>query len=701
MSLNVDSALMQAEQDALRLQQQAEQEAAMAVALPLRFEQNMAAFRRYIPHIADTYERYQPARPFRFFCNENGQPNLEWLDDGVAVYGNEPYLICETLVTEFMEKGGLSKFSFSQEANPLGFMHVEYLNKLNAYLDDISETETQLEHVPNEVPSALVFGVGLGYHLGYLYERCKIGTLFLFEPDLDLFYASLYCFDWAPLLDYLHQENLGMQILLGQDEESIVKDFASAIHSRGSFLIANAFIMWGYQNEKIKKLIEKVQQEYFLLVMGWGFFDDNLIALSHTINNIERGVPFLQKDRRVSPQYQRTPVFIVANGPSLDDAIAVIEQSKDKAIIISCGSAISALHKVGIKPDIHVETERTKVVYDFLVNLDDPEYLRDVLFLSTDVIHPDCATLFNTSALAFKLSEPGVVLYRNYFPGLQPCAALGGVNPLVGNIGVSAPIHLGFKHLYLFGLDNGYKHKGHHHSRLSSYYNNEESAGTLGEMMYGDSQWRREGNFGGMVISNAMFDTSRHVMEQALAANPDVQCFNCSDGAKITHTRALPSVEISFSQRVDKTALLGEIASLCAPIPLSKEDFSSLLDVEFFNIFIDKMMEEWQQPFASRNEVNQLMLRNFGYLAQIAATRQQHITQTMVGSMNYVFTLLSSVLYSFEGEEKTLQLMKPAIALWLEFLGKVKAMYPRALDSVDMIDNEVMALFRKKAGSKV
>ena len=68
---------MQAEQDALRLQQQAEQEAAMAVALPLRFEQNMAAFRRYIPHIADTYERYQPARPFRFFCNENGQPNLE------------------------------------------------------------------------------------------------------------------------------------------------------------------------------------------------------------------------------------------------------------------------------------------------------------------------------------------------------------------------------------------------------------------------------------------------------------------------------------------------------------------------------------------------------------------------------------------------------------------------------------------------
>ena len=695
MSVNIDTALAKAEQEALRLQQQAEQEVAMAAALPLRFAQNMAAFRQYIPHIADMYEAYQPARPFRFFCSENGQPNLAWLDDDVAVYGAEPYLICETLVKEFMEKGGLSKFSFSQEANPLGFMHVEYLNKLNAYLDDISTREDMLSRVPLEVPSALIFGVGLGYHLGYLYERCKIGTLFLFEPDLDLFYGSLFCFDWAPLLAYLHQENLGLHILLGQDEETIVKDFSSAIHSRGSFLIANAFIMWGYQNDKIRKLIEKVQQEYYLLVMGWGFFDDNLIALSHTINNIERAVPFLKQDQRVAPEYHRTPVFIIANGPSLDESIAVIRENKDKAILISCGSAISALHKVGIKPDIHVETERTKIVYDFLVNLNDPEYLRDVLFLSTDVIHPDCATLFNQSALVFKLSEPGVVLYRNYFPGWQACAALGGVNPLVGNIGVSAPTHLGFKNLYLFGLDNGYKHKGHHHSKLSSYYNNEENAGALGDLMYGDSQWRRAGNFDGTVISNAMFDTSRRVIEQVLAANEDVRCFNCSDGAKIEHARALPSAEISLLHRVDKPALLEEIAGLCAPIPLSKQDFEPLLDIEFFNILIDKMMAEWQQDFRSRNELNQLMLRNFGYLSQIAATRQQHISQTMVGSMNYVFTLLSSILYSFEGEEETLVLMKPAIDLWLEFLAKAREMYPRALDSVDMIDNEVMALFRK------
>ncbi|WP_303805404.1 6-hydroxymethylpterin diphosphokinase MptE-like protein [Aeromonas rivipollensis] len=693
---NIDAILIKAEQDALRLQQQAEQEAAMKVALPLRFAQNMAAFRQYIPHIADMYEDYQPARPFKFFCSENGQPNLAWLDDDVAVYGAEPYLICETLVSEFMEKGALSKFSFSQEANPLGFMHVDYLNKLNAYLDEIASREDMLTQVPQEVPSALVFGVGLGYHLGYLYEQCKISTLFLFEPDLDLFYGSLFCFDWAPLLTYLHQENLGLHILLGQDENTIVKDFASAIQRRGSFLVANAFIMWGYQDEKIRKLIEKVQQEYYLLVMGWGFFDDNLIALSHTINNIERAVPFLQHDKKISPVYQRTPVFIIANGPSLDESIAVIKAHKDRAILISCGSAMTALHKVGIKPDIHVETERTKSVYDLLISLNDPDYQREILFLSSDVIHPDCSTLFNKSMLTFKLGEPGINLYQNHFPHLQPCAAFSGMNPLVGNIGVSLPINLGFKNIYLFGMDNGYRQRGHHHSKFSAYYNNNVKAEAFGEKAYGDSQRACEGNFGGVVISNIMFDTSRRVTEEVLAANSDVQCFNCSDGAKIEMARPLPSTDIHLSQSINKSALIEEINRLGAPITLSKQDLYPLLDIDFFNVFIDKMTDDWQCSFSSRNELNQLMLRNFGYLAQIAATKQQHIAQVMIGSMNYVFSMLSTLLYSFEGEEKTLALMEPAIGLWLEFLSKVRDMYPRALDSVDMIDDhQTMDLFKK------
>ncbi|HEH9416811.1 TPA: motility associated factor glycosyltransferase family protein [Aeromonas sobria] len=692
---HINDILKKAERDALHISERARQEVAMSVALPLRFSQSIAAFRQYIPHIADMYESYQPARPFRFFCNENGQPNLHWIDEDVAVYGDEPYLICETLVKEFINKGELCKSSFSQESNPLGFIHVEYLNKLNSYLNDLRSREELLQKVPNEVPTALVFGVGLGYHLGYLYEQCKIGSLFLFEPDPDLFYASLFCFDWAPLLDYLYKENLGLHIFLGQDEGTVFNDFASAIHSRGSFLIANAFSMYGYQSDKIKKLFERIQLEYYQLAMGWGFFDDNLIALSHTVDNIERAVPFFLKDKKIPERYSRTPVFVIANGPSLDASIPFIEKNREQAILISCGSAISALHKVGIKPDIHVETERTKIVYDFLVNMNDRDYLHDILFLSTDVIHPYCSTLFDKSVLMFKLYEPGVTLYHANFPHLPKYAALGGLNPLVGNIGVRAPIHLGFKNIYLFGLDNGYRNKEHHHSKFSSYYNTEEGAEVLGDLMYGDNKWHHEGNFGGLVMTDAMFNSSRVIIEQVLAANDDVQCFNCSDGAKIKNARPLPSGEVNFFEIINKSELLEHIIQLSVPIPLSKKDFKPYLDVDFFGIFINKMLSEWKKEFSSRNELNQLMLRNFGYLSQIASTHQKHISQVMIGSMNYIFTMLSSILYSFEGEEETMVMMKPAINLWLEFLEKARDIYPMAIDSVDLVDNEWMKFFRK------
>jgi hypothetical protein len=180
-----------------------------------------------------------------------------------------------------------------------------------------------------------------------------------------------------------------------------------------------------------------------------------------------------------------------------------------------------------------------------------------------------------------------------------------------------------------------------------------------------------------------------------LAANENVQCFNCSDGAKIAKARPFPDREINLSQVIDKAELLHQIMQLSAPIPLSKDDFKPYLDVEFFDVLINKMVDEWKQDFSSRNEVNQLMLRNFGYLSQISATRQKHISQIMIGSMNYVFTILSSILYTFEGEEKTMDLMKPAINLWLDFLAKIRNMYPRAFESVDMVDNEIMSYFRK------
>ena len=117
MSVNLNATLAKAEQEALRLQQQAEQEAAMAVALPLRFAQNMAAFRRYIPHIADMYEAYQPARRSNYSALKMVNPI--WRGSMMMLPFTGPTLPHMRDPGDRVHgEGTLSKFSFSQEANP-------------------------------------------------------------------------------------------------------------------------------------------------------------------------------------------------------------------------------------------------------------------------------------------------------------------------------------------------------------------------------------------------------------------------------------------------------------------------------------------------------------------------------------------------------------------------------------------------------
>lgn len=94
------------ETEIMRLNSQREQEEAMAQVLPARFEQNMAAFQKFLPDIHKQFDNYQPAKPFKFFCNENGIPNLLWLDNNVPFYGLDPFLECKQQIDSVLKGGG-------------------------------------------------------------------------------------------------------------------------------------------------------------------------------------------------------------------------------------------------------------------------------------------------------------------------------------------------------------------------------------------------------------------------------------------------------------------------------------------------------------------------------------------------------------------------------------------------------------------
>lgn len=341
--MDINKLILDTESQVERLRRQAEQEKAMAEVMPVRFIRNLSAFKKHIPDIYEQFEEYVPIKDFRFFCNENGEPNILWLDEGVSLYGDNPYAESKAQIELILDKSTLHKFDFSIENNELNQIHVKYLNRMVELYLQSKEEMPPLGCVPNAIPMAFVFGVGLGYHLGYLYERCKINSLYIIEPDLDLFYASLFCFDWADLLSYLSAEKMGVHLLLGQDEDSLMKDLLPAIHKRGAFNLSGMFAYWHYPSPEIFKLIERLSEEFYTLKTGWGFFDDNLFAISHSSENVAARVPFLLKDKLISVVNRDTPVFVVGNGPSLDDALPYIEKYQEQALIICCGSSLFSL----------------------------------------------------------------------------------------------------------------------------------------------------------------------------------------------------------------------------------------------------------------------------------------------------------------------------------------------------------------------
>ena len=66
-----------------------------------------------------------------------------------------------------------------------------------------------------------------------IYEQCSPRVLFVIEPNFDLFYASLFTFDWHTLLEHLNEVGLSIHIFLGQKDE-VIQDITVASAKVGS-----------------------------------------------------------------------------------------------------------------------------------------------------------------------------------------------------------------------------------------------------------------------------------------------------------------------------------------------------------------------------------------------------------------------------------------------------------------------------------
>ena len=610
-----------------------------------RFQQNMAAFSHYFPDIAAQFRDYTPRYWWPVAAGD--EVNLLDLSDLALLYSESP-----------AEDGRLNSDNFVNHPNKDGlvlgykgeklknYLHYQYVAKTESLMAKLEEKRGTL---PDTIKSLIMFGLGSGYQLQALLDGHRVEKLFICEPNRDFFYASLFAIDWAEILKQVDDNGWRIYLNVGDDGSNLFRDLLHQFYAIGPYNLANTYFYQSYHNPNLSDAVANLREQLQVVISMGEYFDHARYGIAHTTETLRRGYHLLtdRKTRPIPFELGEVPVFVVGNGPSLDASLDAIREYRDQAIVISCGTALMPLQKAGIVPDYHAEIEQNRSTFDWCSRVGDFEFLKQITLISCNGIHPDTCDLFKDVLIALKDGESSTVSATEVL-GKGRFHELKFAFPTVSNLVVNLFCELGFTQLYLLGVDLGFVDDKHHHSKQSGYYDQQ------GEELYNyrernHTALRVPGNFRPMVFTKHEFKVSKTIIEQALANHRQVECFNCSDGAKIAGATPLnlDFMLITSAAETKQQALhfLHEKAFTAV------EDYShypARFDAHFrpdvLHTELNKLQQLVDATEATPESIDQLIEKQRILLFASYQTSKSLLFYLFYGSMNYTNAFLSKVL---------------------------------------------------------
>ena len=634
-----------------------------------RFKANIQSFKKYLPDIASEFEHYQPQNKIKFVCSKKGVPNLLFLKNNELFFKNsEPFEFCKKQVN-ILINGHASHRKFNGGLVKEGYFQDKYLSQI---INESKFETKEFESIKNTgySPTAIIFGIGLGYQIAEFLEQIDVQNLILIEPDKDIFYASLHTFDWINLLTFFSTNNLGLKIIT--EDKTCINEILDFINKHGKFLASNVIYYVHYKTEKIKDLRRDVENALVDLTSAMGFVDDYLYGISHGCYSIIHKKNFITKNT-LPTDYQNQPLFIVGSGPSLDNDLPFIAKNQDKAIIIACGTAIDALYHYGIKPDFYANTERDPSTAQALETIPDKNFLDDIILLASDVCHPLTVDKFKYTALFGKADEPLYKYLTEKYPQYKSIQYVTSMNPLVGNMGVAGAIYLGFKNLFLFGIDCGTVLKGKSHSDKTTLYKEYGNSDAVEEYV---ANRLVEGNLEKTCCTNNLFQMSVRKIEDILALNEEkgIICVNCSNGCKIKHTipkrSALLAEEFDKKNKIDKVYFKKTFKkNKLTIINISEEQIYNLFKHQPITKLCSDLIEFISKKRNSIKEYIWMMEEISEHLAYLKTTKEYFLCSSCIlPTINHFFVVITQALYLHAKEDNVLDIAENTKRVIIDFL---------------------------------
>ncbi len=599
---------------------------------------------------------------WRIVVTDEGYPNA--VINSTPLYPEDPKYIATKQVELFKERpirviGDLFVLAQKEE-----LIHGRYgikLHSLRKKYEPYIIKEDKIWDGKN-IPVLIVLGTGFGYHIKELIDRFNIQHMVIVDLNPDFFKLSLYTIDWEEIYNYFRNSKYrrSLRVIIEDDEEKLAHAIESYLAKICPAFISYIFIFRHMNNplfEKAALLLKDMLEETQML---WGFFDDELWSIEHTVRNALKRIPIYTGSNKVDIDF---PVFLIGSGPSLDKSLETIKKYQDKAIIVSCGTAIRPLEKAGIKPDLHIEMERTKATYDTL-KVVSRKFLKDIPIVGFNNLYPKVFDLFEKKYIFIKPNDAGSPLFPPYLPRLFKS------NPTVTATGFSFMANIGFRKFFFFGVDLGAKSQDYHHSKMSVYYELENQRVPKFNM-------KVKGNFGGEVLTDIVFYQNKRVMERLISElKGRLEVYNTSDGVKIEGTIPLRVEEVgdkltNFQSKKDK--ILKELFK-----NFSQEPYKDI-EVKKFLKNLEEDMDIFTNRYAnlkvktgSLEELMRLLsdIQFFVYELGIARrVRGEYVLYILLlSSLRQFSAEILSVAYSIFDEEVRFSFANEALSIVSDFI---------------------------------
>ncbi len=644
------------------------------------FNSNLALFKEHFANIYEAFKDYTP-RDWQVLHKPNGEVNLFNRTQQSFYAHDTPKHDGKLQALGFSEHPNLDGLAFGYVGDKLKhYVHNSFVRQADMCLKTVDNEKGCL---PLNVKALLVFGLGSGYTLESLYNMHNINNLIICEPNPDFFYASLFAFDWQPVFAKIKDADARLYINIGEASSRLYKDLMSQFLAIGPHLLNETYILQGYKNPLLNKVLNEVRIQLQVIFSMGENFDHVLYGIGHTHFSLQHKHLMLRHSpsQYLTHHQKQLPIFIVGNGPSLDENISLLKEYAEQVVIISCGTALQALHRNNIVPDFHAEVEQNRANFDWVSRVDDDAYLKKITLLGVSGMHPDSIALFKNVLLSFKSGESSTVATLAMLPD-KSFHTLDYAYPTVSNLVVDICITLGFEQLYLVGVDLGFADKEKHHSKSSGYYVNDQQL--YNYQAAHNVELTAKGNKQDWVFTKTEFNISRMLIEQALQVSK-AECFNLSNGVFIEGTLPLDAENVLVvSTPEDKTAVLKGIEGCYMCL---SSDISQMFNSAYSNdLFMSQVTQLKQSCSVNLDDKNQIDLLIKGLRKQLLQARSDGGSlyfYYFFNSVNYLCAALGKANMHAE-QEKALELASIILNKWRIFLSDASHLLASSYNIVDV-----------------